>query len=77
MVAVIKTGGKQYLVALEQSLDVERSPGEVGDQVTFDQVLMTSEGDQTVVGTPFVSGCRVVAEVVEQKRAPKVYHQVS
>jgi large subunit ribosomal protein L21 len=68
MYAVIKTGGKQYRVAADEVLTIEKVTGDAGAKVEFTQVLMVG----TKVGAPLVSGAKVVAEVVEQGRAPKV-----
>lgn len=66
MFAVIKTGGKQYKVAPDDVLKVERLPGEAGETVVFDNVLMVgSEGDATV-GSPAVEGASVAAEILDQ-----------
>ncbi|WP_420407908.1 50S ribosomal protein L21 [Hoeflea sp.] len=72
MFAVIKTGGKQYRVAANDVLTIEKLEGEAGDTVEFGEVLMVGEGAGATVGTPFVDGAMVVAEVVEQGRARKV-----
>jgi large subunit ribosomal protein L21 len=71
MFAVIKTGGKQYRVAANQTLEVEKLPGEAGDKVTFSDVLMLG-GDAPQVGAPLVAGASVAAEIVEQRRGSKV-----
>jgi large subunit ribosomal protein L21 len=71
MFAVVKTGGKQYRVAPNDVLTVEKLAGEAGDTVEFDQVLMLS-GDKLTVGAPLVAGATVTAEVLEQFRGPKV-----
>ena len=71
MFAVIKTGGKQYSVAAEDTITVMHLAGEPGDSVTFPDVLMLV-GDETKVGAPFVSGASVTAEIVAQERGPKV-----
>lgn len=71
MYAVVQTGGKQLKVAEGQTVRVERLPGEPGREVILDQVLLVA-GEQTLVGTPWVPGARVVARVVEQGRARKV-----
>lgn len=68
MFAVIKTGGKQYSVAADDRLKVEKLAGEPGDIVEFNEVLMVG----TSVGTPFVDGAMVTAEIIEQGRARKV-----
>ncbi len=72
MYAVIKTGGKQYRVAKDDVLNVERLPGEAGAKVEFTEVLMVGEGASVKVGTPTVSGAKVTAELVEQARGPKL-----
>jgi large subunit ribosomal protein L21 len=71
MYAVIKTGGKQYRVAPNEVLTIEKVAGEAGATVEFAEVLMLG-GDTPKVGTPGVAGAKVTAEIVEQGRAPKV-----
>ena len=71
MFAVIKTGGKQYKVAADDVVTIEKIAGEAGEAVTFDQVLLIG-GEATVVGAPTVAGATVSATVVEQSRAKKV-----
>ena len=72
MYAVIRTGGKQYRVAHEDVVQVERVAAEVGSQVDLDEVLMLGDGAGTTVGTPLVDGARVVAQVIDQIRGPKI-----
>jgi large subunit ribosomal protein L21 len=72
MFAVIKTGGKQYRVAANDLLKVEKVTGNAGDIVEFNEVLMVGEGEGAVVGAPTVAGALVTAHVVEQGRAAKV-----
>ena len=72
MYAVIRTGGKQYRVTDGQTIKVESLEGEVGAQLTLDQVLSVSDGTQVRVGTPLVEGAVVRATVVSQGRHPKV-----
>lgn len=72
MFAVIKTGGKQYTVAADDLLKVEKLDAEAGSTVTFDEVLMVGNGTDTTVGAPVVEGASVVAEVVEQGRGRKI-----
>jgi large subunit ribosomal protein L21 len=72
MYAVIKTGGKQYRVSADQVVTIEKIAGEAGSEVEFTEVLMLGGTDGAKVGTPAVTGAKVVAEVVEQGRAPKV-----
>ncbi len=71
MYAIIKTGGKQYRVQKDDELKIEKIEANVGDVVTFDEVLVVG-GDKLVVGTPFVEGCAVQAEVLEQGKNDKV-----
>jgi large subunit ribosomal protein L21 len=72
MFAVIKTGGKQYRVAAEDTLKIDRVAGEVGQIVEIGRVLAHGEGDHVTIGSPFVEDATVTAEVVEQGRGPKV-----
>ena len=71
MYAIIKTGGKQYRVQENDEFRVEKLDAKVGDKVVFDEVVAVG-GDKLVVGTPFVEGCAVQAEVLEQGKADKV-----
>ena len=68
MFAVIKTGGKQYKVATNDVIRVEKLAGEAGETITLDQVLMV--GDK--IAAPVVAGASVTATVLEQTRADKV-----
>ncbi|MBX3574249.1 MAG: 50S ribosomal protein L21 [Mesorhizobium sp.] len=72
MFAVIKTGGKQYRVAANDVLKIEKVAGEVGDIVEIGFVLAHGEGDNVTIGAPFVDGAVVAAEVLEQGRANTV-----
>jgi large subunit ribosomal protein L21 len=72
MFAVIQTGGKQYKVAQNDLVTVERLAGAAGTTIEFGDVLAVSDGATLQVGSPLVPGARVVAEVVEQTRGPKV-----
>jgi len=72
MYAVIKTGGKQYRVAENDTITVERLKGEAGDVITLDQVLMVAGDAGVEVGTPLVDGASVAAELVEQARGPRI-----
>jgi large subunit ribosomal protein L21 len=73
MFAVIKTGGKQYKVAAEDTITVMTLPGEAGARIVFDEVLALFDGATNHVGAPRVAGASVVGEIVEQARGPKVY----
>jgi len=72
MYAVIKTGGKQYKVAPNDVIAVERLPGEAGAAVEFDEVLMLGGENGVTVGTPTVAGAKVTATLLEQTRGDKV-----
>lgn len=73
MYAVIKTGGKQYRVAPEDIISIEKVAGDVGDTVEFGEVLMLGGGDGgPEIGTPLLDGVSVAAKVVEQGRGPKI-----
>jgi len=72
MYAVIETGGKQYRVTPGDRLLVDRVPGEAGDTVTFDRVLLVVDNDNILVGRPLVEGARVEGKIVRQTRGRKV-----
>ncbi len=72
MFAVIKTGGKQYRVAADQTLEVEKLAGDAGDTIVFDKVLMVAGDGEPMVGAPNVEGASVAGEIVEQTRGPKI-----
>ena len=72
MFAVLKTGGKQYKVAKDDVIRVERLPGEAGQQIVFDQVLMVGEGASATAGAPLVAGASVAATLLEQGQGDKV-----
>ncbi len=72
MFAVIKTGGKQYRVAAQDILKVEKLAGAEGDTVEFSEILAVGDGDTVMIGKPTVEGAAVTAEVVEQGRARRL-----
>jgi large subunit ribosomal protein L21 len=72
MFAVIRTGGKQYKVAANDVISVEKLGGEAGATVEFSEVLMIGEGAEVTTGTPLLAGASVAATVVDQTRAPKI-----
>jgi large subunit ribosomal protein L21 len=71
MFAVIKTGGRQYRVVPEDVLEIGRIEGQVGTIVQLGEVLVLG-GETPILGTPTVPGASVAAEVLQQKRGPKV-----
>ena len=70
--AVIETGGKQYLVSEGQKIQVEKLAGEAGAKFDFDKVLVISDGEKVDLGKPYLDGKKISAEVVLQRRLPKV-----
>jgi large subunit ribosomal protein L21 len=72
MYAVIKTGGKQYRVAANDTLKLEKLDGEAGSTIEFNEVLMIAGNGEPKVGNPTIAGAKVTAELVEQTRGPKL-----
>jgi len=72
MYAVIKTGGKQYKVAANDIILVEKIEAEAGATVSLDQVLMIGDGANVTIGQPVVAGASVAAEVLNHAKADKV-----
>lgn len=72
--AVIQTGGKQYKAEKGKTLSIEKIKGEYkkGDKVSFDKVLLVDDGKNTTIGTPYITGAKVDAEITEIGRARKV-----
>lgn len=77
--AIIRSGGKQQRVQVGDRLDVERIPGEIGHRLEIDHVLAVGEGSDLQVGAPFVSGAKVICEIILQDRHRKImvgkYHK--
>jgi large subunit ribosomal protein L21 len=72
MLAVIKTGGKQYIVKPGQKLKIEKLEIEDGKEVIFDEVLLLENDGDAKIGTPFIKGAKVTGKVLRQGRAKKV-----
>ncbi|MEZ5928521.1 MAG: 50S ribosomal protein L21 [Parvularculaceae bacterium] len=72
MYAVVKTGGKQYRVAKDDIISIERLAGEPGDVITLNEVLLVAEGADVTVGAPFIDGASVAGEIVDQTRGKKI-----
>ncbi len=70
MYAVIKTGGKQYRVAANDKILIEKLEGAAGDHISFTNVLMVTGEGQVLVGAPFLEGATVVGEIEKQARGP-------
>jgi large subunit ribosomal protein L21 len=73
MYAVIESGGKQHRVEEGEILKLEKLDAATGDQIDFDKVLLVGEGESVKIGTPYVEGSKVTAEVLKQARADKVH----
>jgi large subunit ribosomal protein L21 len=72
MFAIVKTGGKQYRVAPGDQIVVERLEGEVGAEISLDQVLAVSDGDSGAIGRPTLADASVRARIIQQPRGTKV-----
>lgn len=70
--AIVESGGKQYKVTEGATLEVDRLPGEVGEQVVLDRVLLVTEDGKVHVGTPTVPGAQVIATIQEHFKGPKI-----
>lgn len=72
MQAIIKTGGKQYKVSEGQFIRIEKVQGEAGDKISFDEVLLISDGANTQIGAPKVDEAKVFGEIQFHARAEKI-----
>lgn len=72
MLAVIKSGGKQYLVAPGEKIKIEKIDKEEGSDVAFDEVLLLEKNKKLEIGTPLVKGAKVIGKVLKQGKAKKV-----
>ena len=72
MYAVVKTGGKQYRVAKDDTILVDRISAEEGSVIILNDIVMLGEGNKVTIGTPTVNGAAVSATVVSQTRGPKI-----
>jgi large subunit ribosomal protein L21 len=70
--AIIEDGGKQYRAVVGESIEVDRYPLEVGEEIDLNHVLLISDGDNVKIGTPFIEGAKIQATVVAQVKGPKV-----
>jgi len=73
MYAIFKAQGKQFKAEEGQTIRLPRLEAEPGSKITFDEVLLTSDGDKIVAGTPTVKGASVTAEVVGEVKGEKIY----
>lgn len=72
MLAVIKTGGKQYLVAKGDKIKIEKLEGEAGDKIEFSEVLFLGDEKEAKVGTPFLRDVKIEGKILKQTKAKKV-----
>ena len=72
MIAVIKTGGKQYLVKKGDKVKIEKLEGEVGSKVIFSEILFLGDEKSVKVGTPFVKDAKVEGKILKQGKGKKV-----
>ena len=72
MLAVIKTGGKQYIVTPKQKIKIEKLEGEEGKEIKFSEVLLLEKNKKIEIGHPFVKGAEVTGKVLKQGKAKKV-----
>ncbi|MDQ5984952.1 MAG: 50S ribosomal protein L21 [Syntrophus sp. SKADARSKE-3] len=72
MYAIIKTGGKQHRVSQGDVIAVEKIEGNKGDSLVFDEVLMVANEGDIKIGTPTLTGAKVVSEILEQAKGPKI-----
>ncbi|MCX6760195.1 MAG: 50S ribosomal protein L21 [Candidatus Nealsonbacteria bacterium] len=72
MLAIIKTGGKQYLVEPGKKIRIEKIEGKDGKEISFKEVLILEKGNKLEIGEPKVSGASVTAKILSQKKAEKV-----
>jgi large subunit ribosomal protein L21 len=73
MLAIIKTGGKQYKVAVGDKIKIEKLEGEAGAVIKFEEVLFIGDEKDAKIGTPFIEGAVVEGTLVEQGRHKKVW----
>ena len=70
--AIIKTGGKQYVVEPGQKIKIEKLEQETDSEVIFDQVLLLEKNEKIEIGTPLVKGVKVIGKILNQGKAKKV-----
>ena len=73
MYAIIRAGGKQFRAEKGKTLKLPRMDAEPGSKITFDDVLLTADGDKITAGTPTVKGATVTAEVLGEVKGEKIY----
>jgi large subunit ribosomal protein L21 len=72
MYAVIQTGGKQYRVTPGEEVKTEKLPGQVGDAVSFDKIVLTSDGENITLGKPYLENIKVTGHITRQGQDKKI-----
>jgi large subunit ribosomal protein L21 len=72
MLAIIKTGGKQYLISPEQKIKIEKLKEQENSEIIFDKVLLLEKDEKIEIGTPFVKGVKVIGKILKQGKSKKV-----
>ncbi len=72
MYAIVEIAGQQFKVAKDQKVFVHRLPGEEGDSISFDKVLLTADGDNVTIGAPAIKGAQVGAKITRHLKGDKV-----
>ena len=72
MLAIIKTGGKQYLVSPGQKIKIEKIVKKEGSEIIFNEVLLLEKGKKIEIGTPLIKGVKVIGKIVRHDKAKKV-----
>ena len=69
--AIIQTGGKQYKVSAGEKIKIEKLSAEAGDSVVFDKILLTANGEDIKIGTPYIEGAKIEGKILKQGRDKK------
>jgi len=72
MLAIIKTGGKQYLIKPGDKIKIEKIVGKEGKEITFKEVLLLEKNRKVEIGTPFVKGAKVIGKILSQGKGKKI-----
>lgn len=72
MIAIIETGGKQYLLKKGDKIQIEKLAGDAGSVITFDKILFSSDGKDFTLGKPYIADAKVEAKVLKQGRGDKI-----
>ncbi len=72
MLAIIKTGGKQYLVSPKDKIKIEKINKKEGQEITFKEVLLVQKGKELEIGNPLVKAAKVIGKIIRQAKAKKI-----